>query len=99
MVIDELDTGADYRLARIMRVLESQFSISLDFNAVKSRAELLSIYQECGAIRSKIIRESQFNSYNQDAEYTKACLIQEAIQLFLSEVAPQRRAGRVKKSA
>lgn len=98
MVIEELDTGA-FKLTRILQVLESKFDIRLNFDAVKSRAELQSIYEEFGAVRSQIIRESQFNSYNQDPEYTKACLIQEAIQIFLSEVAPKRRQGRVKKSA
>jgi hypothetical protein len=99
MVIDELDTSAAYRLAKIMQVLESTFSITLDFTAAKSRAELQSIYEEFGAVRSRIIQEARFNSYNQDSEYTKACLIQEAISIFLSEVAPKRRNGRIKKSA
>ncbi len=99
MVIDELDTSSAYRLARIMQVLESMYAITLDFEAATSRAELQSIYEEFGAVRSQIIKEAHFNSYNQNPEYTKACLIQEAISIFLSEVAPKRRKGRAKKSA
>lgn len=99
MVIDELDTSSAYRLARVLQVLESIYSITLDFEAASSRAELQSIYEEFGAVRSRIIQEAHFNSYSQNAEYTKACLIQEAISIFLSEVAPKRMKKRAKKSA
>lgn len=90
MVIDELNTSSSYRLARILRVLESIYGLTIDFEAANSTAELQSIYEEFGAIRSEIIKESTYNSYNQNADYTKAVLIQEAIHIFLSEVAPKR---------
>lgn len=98
MVIDELNTSSSYRLSRILNVLESIYGLTIDFSAANNHAELQSVYEEYGAVRSKIIRESQFNSYNQDPDYTKAVLIQEAIHIFLSEVAPKR-TKRTKNSA
>lgn len=97
MVIDELDSP-NYRLSRIVRVLESLYALTIDFGAATSRAELQSIYEEYGLVRSQIVREAHFNSYNQNPDYAKACLIQEAIHIFLSEVAPKRMNRRKKKN-
>lgn len=91
MVIDELDVSAEYRLSRVLKLLENIYSITLDFDAVKQNADLVSIYEKYDIIRHKTIRESQYNTYNQNPEYVKACLIQEAICIFLSEIAPKRR--------
>lgn len=99
MVIDDLNTSSEYRLQRIVRVLESLHGVTIDFGAAASRAELKTVYEEYGLLRSKIVEESSYNSYFNDAQYTKACLIQEAIAIFLSEVAPKRLNRRTKKSA
>lgn len=99
MVIDDLNTSSEFRLKRIIQVLESLHGVTIDFDAVSSRAELKSIYDEYGMIRSRIVETASYNSYFQDADYTKACLIQEAIAIFLSEVAPKRRPRRTKNSA
>lgn len=90
MVIDELNTSTKYRLSRVLNVLESLYGITIDFDAADSLAHLHSIYEMYGLERSRIIKESAFNSYNTDPAYTKAVLIQEAISIFLSEVAPKR---------
>ena len=90
MVIDELDNSASFRLARILRVLESMYGLTINFGAGASAAELQEVYEEFGLVRAKIISEAHFNTYTQDSEYAKACLIQEAIKIFLSEVAPKR---------
>jgi hypothetical protein len=90
MVIDELNTSSSYRLSRILNVLESIYGLTIDFDAANSHAELQSVYEEYGIVRNQIIRESEYNSYNQNPDYTKAVLIQEAIHIFLSEVAPKR---------
>ncbi len=99
MVINDLEVSANYRLNSILKILENLYSTTLDFDVVQNRAELESIYEACGIIRLKIIRESQYNTYNQNSEYTKACLIQEAIHIFLSEVMPKRRTRIKKKQA
>lgn len=90
MVIDELNTSASYRLSRVLTVLESLYGVTIDFDAATNLAQLQSIYEMYGLERSRIIRESVYNSYNTDPTYTKAVLIQEAISIFLSEVAPKR---------
>jgi hypothetical protein len=90
MVIDELNTSSNYRLSRLLGLLESLYGLTIDFDAAVSTAELKSVAESYGEVRSQIIRESAFNSYSQNPEYIKAVLIQEAIQIFLSEVAPKR---------
>jgi hypothetical protein len=90
MVIEDLNTSASYRLTRVLNLLESLFGVTIDFQSARSTAELKSLYEACGLERSRIIAESSYNSYSQDPAYTKAILIQEAIQIFLSEVAPKR---------
>lgn len=90
MVIDEINVSSSYQLARVLGLLESQHGITIDFDAAKDLAELRGLYEACGLERSRIIRESSFNSCNNDPTYTRAVLIQEAINIFLSEVAPKR---------
>jgi LPS O-antigen subunit length determinant protein (WzzB/FepE family) len=99
MVIDDLEVSANYRLKYITRMLENLYSIKLDFTDIKSKADLETIYEAYGIIRLNIMQESQHNSYNQNSEYTKACLIQEAIHIFLSEVMPKRQTRIKKKHA
>lgn len=99
MVIDELNTSASYRLSRILNLLESLCGVTINFDAVENLAQLQSIYEMYGLERSRIIKESAFNTYNDDPSYTKAVLIQEAIGIFLSEVAPKRIKRRKKNSA
>ena len=91
MVIDELNLSPNFRLSRLIRVLEHLYDLTLDFNSVNNTADLESIYEEYGLVRLQIIHESRHNTYNQNPDYTKACLIQEAIHMYLSEVAPKRR--------
>jgi transcription elongation factor GreA-like protein len=90
MVIDDLKTSSSYRLSRILNVLESTHGVTIDFSAFESLAELQSLHEAYGQQRSKIISESAFNSYNENPQYNEAVLIQEALGIFLSEVAPKR---------
>lgn len=90
MVVDDLSTSPSYRLSKVLGLLESLYGITIDFGAVTNVAELKSIYEAYGAERSRIISEAAYNSYSHDPDYTKAVLIQEAIHIFLSEVAPKR---------
>ena len=99
MVIEELNTRPSYKLARILNVLESAYGLTIDFEAAESLEELETIYEAYGELRNKIITESSYNSQSQNADYTKAVLIQEAIHIFLSEVAPKRMNRKKKKTA
>jgi hypothetical protein len=90
MVIDELDVSAEYRLSRMVNLLERLYDITLDFATVNSQVDLTTVYEKYDAVRKKIMRESHYNTYNLNPDYNMACLIQEAICLFLSEIAPKR---------
>lgn len=90
MVIDELKAGPNYRLQKVLDLLESLFGVTIDFGSATSTAELQSIYEAYGLERSRIIQESAYNTCSNNPDYTKAVLIQEAIHIFLSEVAPKR---------
>lgn len=91
MNIDELANSSHYRLSKVLGLLETMYGITIDFDGAVSSEELAQVYEEFGAVRAQIISEAHHNSYNQNPEYTKAVLIQEAIRIFLSEVAPKRR--------
>jgi hypothetical protein len=91
MIIDELDISAEYKLSRILRLLENLYGMTIDFANAKSRAELVSLYETYRIAKQAIIREADHNSYNNDREYAKACLIQEAVTIFLGEIAPLRK--------
>jgi hypothetical protein len=91
MNIDELANSPHYRLSKILNLLETMYGITIDFDGAVSGEELAQVYEEFGSVRAQIISEAHHNSYNQNPEYTKAVLIQEAIRIFLSEVAPKRR--------
>jgi regulator of extracellular matrix RemA (YlzA/DUF370 family) len=90
MVLDDLNTSPNFRLTKILGLLESLYGMTIDFEAANSTAELQSIYEAYGLERTRIIKEAAFNSHYNDPGYTKAVLIQEAIHIFLSEVAPKR---------
>lgn len=91
MGIDELDNSAHFRLSRVLRVLESLYGLTIDFSAANNVEELEAVHEAYGNMRRQIISEAHHNSYHANPDYAKACLIQEAIGIFLSEVAPKRR--------
>jgi len=90
MVIDDLIMSPSYRLAKILTVLESSHGVKINFDSIKSLNELQGIYEAYGSMKTQLISESAFNSYYEDPQFTEAVLIQEAIHIFLSEVAPKR---------
>lgn len=95
MVINELAIDPKYQIQKILKVLEESYGVSLDLNT--SISDIQETYSQCSSIRNQIISESAFNSYHSNSEYQKCILIQEAIRLFLSEVAPKRLRRRNKK--
>lgn len=89
MVIDELDTSAHVRLAQVLSQLHEQHSIHLDFLSADFDL-LMQVYEECAVTRKTIVESTAHNSYIGNQRYVEASLIQEAIKIFLSEVAPKR---------
>ena len=90
MVVDDLHMSPSYRLTRTLSLLESLYVVTIDFDAASNLSELQEVYEAYDQVRTGIIKESAFNSYDNDPRYSEAVLIQEAISIFLSEVAPKR---------
>ena len=91
MIVDDLGNSTPYQLSRVLSVLESLYGVTIDFDAADDAGQLEQVYESYGALRKQIISEAHYNSYHANPDYAKACLIQEAIRIFLSEVAPKRR--------
>ena len=90
MVIDDLKDSSSYKLFRILNILESTHGITIDFDTIESIDELSNVYEACKAERNRMIAESAFNSDITSSEYTRVTLIQEAVRIFLREIAPKR---------
>jgi hypothetical protein len=82
-------------LDKILLKLKKTFGINLDLKGA-SLTELHDINSHYKRVQQNILLEQSFNSYHSHPEFTKAVLICEAIKLFLSEVAPARKKGKVK---
>lgn len=93
-MLDIFENSAEFKLKRILNVLEHQHETRLDLDA--SQNELVSVYRECDLIKDQILEQNQFNTYHTNKEYVKICLIQESIRLFLTEIAPARRRGKAR---
>jgi hypothetical protein len=93
-MLDIFENSAEFKLKRMLDVLEHQHKIRLNLDANPN--ELVSVYQECDLIKDQILEKKQFNTYHTDREYVKNCLIQESIRLFLTEIAPARRRGKAR---
>lgn len=90
MLASELfeDTG-NHRLTRLLDALNSLCGVTINFTDNDDET-LKSVMEEFISVKQQIVRESQFNNYHVDPEYTKACLIAEAIRIYLREIAPKR---------
>lgn len=89
MIVNDLNLSAPYKLAKVMTTLQEKHGIQLDFTRADFNS-LMGIYEECEAVRSRIVESTSHNTYNDNPKYVEACLIKEAIHIFLSEVAPKR---------
>lgn len=95
MFVNDLETSAPYKLAKVLGSLKENHCIQLDFSAVNFD-ELMSIYEACGSQKLQIVESTAHNTYHTNTTYLEATLIQEAIHIFLSEVAPKRLNRRLK---
>lgn len=95
MFVEDLEHTAEYKLYKILESLETSHQIRLDFRKVNFD-QLMSIYESYSVKRQKIVETSTHSSYTENKEYSEAKLIQEAIYIFLSEVAPKRLNRRLK---
>jgi len=89
MNINDLGSSAHAKLAAVLNTLVERHNVRLDFTAT-TLGELEAVYEACGSQRAKVVESASHNSYLENPSYTEATLIQEAIHIFLSEVAPKR---------
>lgn len=93
MQLDTFESSNQARLAQILHTLEHVHGIKVNFDI--SNPDIDDTLLECQKTyeqhRDKLIKESSFNSYLQNPEYTKSMLILEAVKLMLIEIAPKRR--------
>lgn len=95
MFVKDLETTAHFKLAKVLETLQEQYNIVLDFTKTNFD-ELMDVYEACGSTKIQIVESVSYNSYHSNPSYLEASLIQEAIHIFLSEVAPKRLNRRLK---
>lgn len=90
MQLDNLQTSSDVRLNQIIHTLTHVYG--MEFNIDPENSDRLLEYQaHYQEKQNNLIKESNFNTYLSNPEYTKSILILEAIKIMLTEIAPKRR--------
>lgn len=86
-MMDYLIMSPRAKLERIARLLEAMYQTSINFDDIDA---LSSLYEEALSDQ-RIIKETVlYNTYHQSPKYMRACLIQEAVKIFLTELHPRR---------
>lgn len=89
MIVNEFENTKEYRLKQIVSTLKNIHSYELDLGS-KSDEQIQSLHETCEIVKNSIVKESRFNTWMQNPEYTKNMLIMEAIRIYLTEIAPKR---------
>lgn len=97
MYLNQFEKSSDSKLQQILHTLKNVHGIDIKFDISSAAGEraLLECQKEYEDKRVNIVKESAFNSYQQNPEYIKTMLILEAVRTILKEIAPKRR--RIKK--
>ena len=92
MYLNQFESSSEVRLNQILQTLEQVHGvkINIDLDHANSDHVLKETQQSYEAVRDRIIKESAFNSYQQNPEYIKSMLILEAVRLMITEIAPKR---------
>lgn len=95
MYIADIDQDLNQtKLNRLSKILREVYEIEVDFNA--SAEELAKTHQYFTEQKYAVLQQGEFNKYFGNCDYSRAYLICEAIQIFLSEIAPKRMSHRRK---
>ena len=96
MYLNQFTTSNAARLHQILATLETVHGVKINIDLASDTAEknLNECHETYESLRNRIIKESAFNSYQQNPEYIKSSLILEAVKLMLVEIAPKRRRQR-----
>ena len=95
MNVNDLSNTAHYRLSKIMEALDTLHGVQLDFTKADFDT-LIGVLEDCQSTRQSIVESTSFNTYHENKKFQEVGLIQEAIHIFLSEVAPKRLNRRLK---
>jgi len=99
MFINEFENSNEYKLQQIVHTLKSIYGVELKLDE-STEDDLASMRHSSEIIKNSIISENQFNTYNNNPEYTKHTLIMEAVRLYLTEIAPKRqKRNKIKENA
>lgn len=79
------------KLQKLSESLKTDFGVDLATYEELSSTELAAFAHDLEYKKSKIISESDFNSYYNDPEYTRTTLLLEAIRIILREIHPKRK--------
>jgi hypothetical protein len=92
MYLNQFESTSEVRLNQILQTLEHVHGVKINIDLDKPTSDrvLKETQQSYEAIRDSIIKESAFNSYQQNPEYIKSMLILEAVRLMITEIAPKR---------
>lgn len=85
MDVTDLEIGPATKIARLLKILESTYGVTVDFSA--PIGDLIAVHDECKDYTTRMFENSNIGT---DPEYNKAFLIQESIRMFLREIAPKR---------
>ena len=96
MFVNEFESSNSYRLQQIISTLKNVHGVNLDLDS-QSDSQVKSLGESCEIVKNSIVKESAFNTWMQNPEYTKNMLILEAIKIYLAEVAPKRMSKKAKK--
>ena len=92
MYLNQFTTSNAARLHQILATLETVHGVKINIDLASDTAEknLNECHETYESLRNRIIKESAFNSYQQNPEYIKSSLILEAVKLMLVEIAPKQ---------
>lgn len=96
MIVNEFENTKEYRFQQIVNTLKNIHGYCLELDS-KNQDQIRSLHESCEMVKNSIVKESSFNTWMQNPEYTKNMLIMEAIRIYLTEIAPRRMNKKSKK--
>ena len=91
MILDDIShLSANYKLSRILNVLQNVHGIEINFAEDVDYDDLQKVYETYADLKRSIIEGAMMN-FQANTDYSKSILIMEAIRIYLAEVYPKKR--------
>lgn len=90
MNLDNIGSGGNYKLQKILKTLNETHGIRINF-AKRTIDQILHLQETTEIEKKQIVGSSTFNSYMTNPRYAATMLILEACKIYLKEIAPKRR--------